>query len=70
MSNFQNAASELGCKLCLGEEIKPGDLYLCARNRGIQFGTCRKVEIGCVFATDPLVYPYNVWECVKIEETI
>ncbi|MBI4120776.1 MAG: hypothetical protein HY457_00770 [Parcubacteria group bacterium] len=49
--------------------IQVGDLYVAERNTGPKLLTCKSVneEGGWIIATT-LNYPYDIGECVKVEE--
>ena len=46
--------------------LEPGDVYVAGRNVAVIMGEVKEVENGYVYATDLLIYPYNVDECYKI----
>lgn len=48
------------------EHFQPGDTYLAERNLGVRLLTVKKVHNGYIIPVEP-AYPYDVWECVKIE---
>ena len=49
-------------------EIEPGDLYIAERNAGPDLLTCARVHPdGIVFPTT-VAYPYDLGECVRVEE--
>lgn len=63
---YEAQAAELGLKLCWGEEIRPGDLYIAGRNKLPQLFECKSIhERGWVSSTESHAYPYDCWECVK-----
>jgi hypothetical protein len=49
-------------------EIKPGDLYIGARNT-VQLLECKRVdnELGCIYPTT-WDYPFDLHECIKVRE--
>lgn len=50
-----------------GEHFKPGDTYLAERNQGVRLLTVREVHPGGYIIPVEPAYPYDAWECVKIE---
>jgi len=63
--DYFDAAKKLGVTI-VDEEIKPGDMYLAGRNVGIQLLTCHKVTDNYIVPKEK-AYPYDVWECKKIQ---
>jgi len=61
-------ARELGKRLD-GHDIKPGDLYLAARNTGAHLLTCHKVKDGYIVPQESSAYCYNTWECWKLSDS-
>ena len=51
------------------KEIEPGDEYISGRNTGLRLLTCEYVnkEYGWISDTDPIGYPFDIWECVAVE---
>lgn len=47
--------------------LKPGDLYVAERNTGPQLGIVAMVHDSFIRAKDPMMYSYDIWECVKVE---
>lgn len=51
-------------------EVNEGDLYIAGRNTGPHLMTCKRVDkkIGCIYSTVVHDYPFDIHECVKVEE--
>jgi hypothetical protein len=58
--------------------IEPGDLYVAERNTGPQLLTCKDLHyvkwddgtmrVSWINPTTTMDYPYDWWECVRVEE--
>ena len=69
VEDVKKVAEDLGVKLCWGEDIKPGDLYLAQRNQGVKLLTCRYVNLEHRWVCPTTAaYPYDLHECVKVVE--
>lgn len=52
----------------VGGELQPGDHYICGRNTGPHLRVVKSIHPdGWVHATDVTTYPFDTWECVKVE---
>lgn len=49
--------------------IGPGDMYIAERNTGPKLLWARTIENGAVFPTTN-DYPFDLHECVKVEEAV
>lgn len=72
--NIQECAEELGL-VTSSDSIQPGDTYLAERNTGPHLLTCDHIvnndlgEPSYVVPTE-IAYCYDVWECVKVIDSI
>lgn len=49
------------------DSLQPGDTYVAERNTGPKLLTVREIKMNAVFPVEQNVYPYDLWECVKVE---
>ena len=65
--DYIDAAETLGLEFIEGE-IQPGDLYLAGRNTGMKLLECESVDARhWINSTDPIGYPYDTWECRRVQ---
>jgi hypothetical protein len=75
VKNLEVEIEGLKLKLCK-DEIKPGDMYVAERNSGPKLLECEKVveDQGYIVpkmnADGKVEYPYDIWECRKVERII
>lgn len=52
--------------------LNPGDFYVACRNTGWKLGCVKKddTQLGCVFAEDAAMYPYDRYECYEFIEFV
>jgi hypothetical protein len=48
------------------DSLLPGDTYVAQRNQGPKLLTVREIAMNAVFPVEN-AYPYDLWECVKVE---
>lgn len=49
------------------DTLQPGDTYVAERNQGPKLATVREIRMNAVFPVEQGIYPYDLWECVKVE---
>lgn len=49
------------------DALQPGDTYVAERNQGPRMATVREIRMNAVFPVEHGIYPYDLWECVKVE---
>jgi hypothetical protein len=68
IDKIERAAEDLGLALLWGEPILPGDWYLACRNTDAKFLTCQIAEGSLIIPVEPMAYPFDTCDCVKVVE--
>lgn len=53
----------------VSDEVRPGDLYVGARNTANLLTAKRVGEMGCVWPEE-MAYPFSIGECVRVEAVL